>query len=109
MTSTSSLPSGPPAPGSMTPDVGQQGDGSPNSAVDGSVSLSGAKVPDENLTQEQRRKRQEKLGFLKELNSQLFPEDGPGMGMGPGGPMTSAAGPIGPGGPGQTGPMGPMS
>ena len=49
-------------------------------------------MPDENLTLEQKKKRHEKLGFLKSLNSQLqlFPEDG--MGGPPGGPMTSQAG-----------------
>ena len=52
-------------------------------------------MPDENLTMEQKKKRHEKLGFLKSLNSQLqlFPEDGMGGGGGPpGGPMTSQAG-----------------
>merc|ERR1719351_517881 len=95
-------------------------------------SLSGVKVPNENLNPQQLRKRAEKLGLLNELNKQLFPDEGgpgrpggggpgpPGSGgpggMGPGGPPMSGTGPMGPGmgpmGPGgpmgPRGPMGPM-
>ena len=67
------------------------------------IRLIGAKVPNENLNPEQRKLREEKLGFLNELNRQLFPDEG----QGPGGPgMHGPNMPQGPGGPG--GPPGPM-
>merc|ERR1719266_534929 len=76
-------------------------------------SLSGSKVPNENLNPEQRKKRAEKLGFLNQLNRKLFPQTG-----GPGGPNFPPGHPgngppgqgspgMGPGPPGPGGPGGP--
>merc|ERR1719328_931496 len=67
---------GPPMDGGMGPMPPM--DNEENSMDPSSVpsSLSGSKVPNENLNPEQKRKRAEKLGFLQELNQRLFPNQG---------------------------------
>merc|ERR1719189_3533976 len=67
-------PIGPGGPG----DPEQDGSMDPSSVPS---SLSGSKVPNENLNPEQRKKRAEKLGFLHTLNRKLFP---PSQGGSPG-------------------------
>merc|ERR550517_1310920 len=90
-----------PLPDPDTPDPSRpEGPSSPllGNINDISGLVSGAQVPDENLTQEQRRKREEKLGYLKQLKSQMFPDDGGPMGGGGPGNMMGPGGPMGPNG-----------
>merc|ERR1719471_826384 len=107
-------PMGGPMGGPRGPGMGPDGPGGP--PTDGSNNdcptsessgnmISMVKVPNENLTDAQRKARKEKLNHLAEMRTQLFPEEST-MG-GPGGPPGSGPGgmPGGPGGPG--GPMGP--
>ena len=66
------------------------------------------KVPNENLNETQRQQRKEKLKYLTDLKTQLFPEEnamGPGGPGGPGGMPPGA--PMGPDMCGPGGPMGP--
>merc|ERR1719367_1852806 len=107
------LPQGMQGPGGNSIDGSDQGTpvstDSDCSTSEAGPSLSGVKVPNENLNPQQLRKRAEKLGLLNELNKQLFPDEGgpggggPGPpggagppGMGPNGPPMSGSGPMGP-------------
>ena len=125
------LPPGMQGPGGHSLDGSDQGTpvstDSDCSTSEAGPSLSGVKVPNENLNPQQLRKRAEKLGLLNELNKQLFPDEGGPGGPGPGGPGGGGPGPpggagpagmgpggppmtggsMGPGGPGGMGPMGP--
>ncbi|KAF4533444.1 hypothetical protein B566_EDAN001170 [Ephemera danica] len=90
-------PSSQPTPMHHSPMMGP-GVGSPNpipqALMSSQPSLMGVKVPDENLTPQQRQHREEQLASLRKIQQLLFPEQQPGSGSAAGSP-----GQVPPGGP----------
>ena len=80
---------GPPPPNMQQPNHRMGPDGMPSGMPGGPMpNVSGAKIPDENLTPQQRMHREEQLAKMRTMQKLLFPENDhpphPGQGPGPG-------------------------